>query len=90
MLCQRTNDARQYNNPTSDDIGGLVVGDIGDYRSERDIIIETWSNTLQRISKLHPKFMALQYPLLFPFGEDGHISRKHQRMPMRAFYAMLV
>uniref|UniRef100_A0A6N2LWX4 Helitron helicase-like domain-containing protein n=1 Tax=Salix viminalis TaxID=40686 RepID=A0A6N2LWX4_SALVM len=102
LLCQRTNDTRQYNDPTSNDIGGLIVGDIGDYWSERDIIIETWSNTLQRNSKLHPKFMALQYPLLFPFGEDGyqtnisfanhdgHISRKHQRVPMRAFYAYLI
>ena len=32
LLCQRTNDTRQYNDPTSDDIGGLIVGDIGDYR----------------------------------------------------------
>ncbi|XP_073265278.1 uncharacterized protein [Populus alba] len=29
------------------------------------------SGTLQRISKLHPKFMSLHYPLLFPYGEDG-------------------
>uniref|UniRef100_A0A6N2LTF1 ATP-dependent DNA helicase n=1 Tax=Salix viminalis TaxID=40686 RepID=A0A6N2LTF1_SALVM len=70
LLGQRTTDSKQYNDPTSDDIGGLIVGDIGDYRSERDIIIESSSCGLQRISKLHPKFMALQYPLLFPFGED--------------------
>ena len=90
LLSKRTNDTEQYNDATSNDIGGLIVGDIGDYRSERDIIIESCSSTLQRISKLHPKFMALQYPLLFPFGEDGyrtnigfanhgnHISGKHQ------------
>uniref|UniRef100_A0A6N2M8F2 Helitron helicase-like domain-containing protein n=1 Tax=Salix viminalis TaxID=40686 RepID=A0A6N2M8F2_SALVM len=72
LLCQRANDTSQYNDPTSDEIGGLIVGDIGDFHSERDIIIESWSNTLQRISKLHPKFMALQYPLLFPFSEDGY------------------
>uniref|UniRef100_A0A6N2MX73 Uncharacterized protein n=1 Tax=Salix viminalis TaxID=40686 RepID=A0A6N2MX73_SALVM len=41
LLCQRTNDSREYSNPTSDDIGGLIVGDIGAYRSERDIIIES-------------------------------------------------
>uniref|UniRef100_A0A6N2NAH5 ATP-dependent DNA helicase n=1 Tax=Salix viminalis TaxID=40686 RepID=A0A6N2NAH5_SALVM len=102
LLCQRTNDSREYSNPTSDDIGGLIVGDIGAYRSERDIIIESFSNTLQRISKLHPKFMALQYPLLFPFGEDGYrtnisftdnhsnISGKRQRVPMRGFYAYVI
>uniref|UniRef100_A0A2K1ZIH9 Uncharacterized protein n=1 Tax=Populus trichocarpa TaxID=3694 RepID=A0A2K1ZIH9_POPTR len=72
LLGQRTHDSRQYNDPSSDDIGGLIVGDIGDYRSKRDIVIESSSGTLQRISKLHPKFMSLQYPLLFPFGEDGY------------------
>jgi hypothetical protein len=25
----------------------------------------------QRISNIHPKFMSLQYPLLFPYEEDG-------------------
>jgi hypothetical protein len=29
-----------------DDTGGLIVGDIGDYRLEWDIIIESWSGTL--------------------------------------------
>uniref|UniRef100_A0A6N2MZH6 Helitron helicase-like domain-containing protein n=1 Tax=Salix viminalis TaxID=40686 RepID=A0A6N2MZH6_SALVM len=72
LLCQRANDTNQYNDPTSDEIGGLIVGDIGDCQLVQDIIIESWSNTLQRISKLHPKFMALQYPLLFSFGEDGY------------------
>uniref|UniRef100_A0A6N2M3C9 Helitron helicase-like domain-containing protein n=1 Tax=Salix viminalis TaxID=40686 RepID=A0A6N2M3C9_SALVM len=101
-LQMRTTDSKQYADPASDDIGGLIVGDIGDCRSERDIIIESTSCHLQRISKLHPKFMALQYPLLFPFGEDGyrtniwfanhdnHISGKRQRVPMRAFYAYVI
>jgi hypothetical protein len=26
----------------------------------------------QRISEIHPKFMYLQYPLLYPYGEDGY------------------
>ena len=102
LLGQRTHDSRQYNDPSSDDIGGLIVGDIGDYRSERDIVIESSSRTLQRISKLHPKFMSLQYPLLFPFGEDGYrtnisfanhdnqVPRRRQNVPMRAFYAYLI
>ncbi|KAI9383363.1 hypothetical protein POPTR_013G071501v4 [Populus trichocarpa] len=71
LIGKRDNDSRQYDDPSLNDIGGLVVGDIGHSRSDRDIIIESSSGTLQRISKLHPKFMALHYPLLFPYGEDG-------------------
>ncbi|KAK9286855.1 hypothetical protein L1049_015261 [Liquidambar formosana] len=26
---------------------------------------------LQRISEIHPSYMPLEYPLLFPYGEDG-------------------
>ncbi|KAL9379457.1 hypothetical protein Peur_027939 [Populus x canadensis] len=71
LIGKRDNDSRQYDDPSLNDIGGLVVGEIGHSRSDRDIIIESSSGTLQRISKLHPKFMALHYPLLFPYGEDG-------------------
>jgi len=34
LLGQRTHDSKQYNDPLLDDIGGLIVGDIGDYRLE--------------------------------------------------------
>jgi hypothetical protein len=37
----------------------------------RDIIVEFKDMGLQRISDIHPRLMSLQYPLLFPFGEDG-------------------
>ena len=59
LLGKRDHDSHQYDDPTSNDIGGLVVGDIGDFFSERDIIIECFLGSLKRISKLHPKFMAL-------------------------------
>ncbi|GJW05986.1 hypothetical protein Tco_1568409 [Tanacetum coccineum] len=32
---------------------------------------------LKRISELHLSYMALQYPLLFPYGEDGF----HEKIP---------
>nr|XP_028945292.1 uncharacterized protein LOC103408064 [Malus domestica] len=67
-----SNHDAQYNLPTCDGIGGLIVGDIGQFHTERDIIIEHRATGLQRITKLHPKYMALQYPLLFPYGEDGY------------------
>jgi hypothetical protein len=38
---------------------------------KRDIIIETRNKDLKQISSLHPAYMPLQYPLLFPYGEHG-------------------
>jgi hypothetical protein len=32
LLGKRNHDSRQYDDPTSNDIGGLVVGDIGDFQ----------------------------------------------------------
>ena len=49
----------------------LIVGDLTDTNGERGIIVETQSDELQRISDLRLSFMVMQYPILFPFGEDG-------------------
>ncbi|KAK2430307.1 hypothetical protein QL285_028654 [Trifolium repens] len=57
--------------PTTTEIAGLIVGDLGQSNGRRDIVIEHKSEGLQRIKEFHPKFMAMQYPLLFPYGEDG-------------------
>ncbi|MCH81881.1 helicase-like protein, partial [Trifolium medium] len=40
--------------------------------SDRDVIVETRSGLLQRISTFEPAYWPLQYPLLFPRGEDGY------------------
>ncbi|XP_048442136.1 uncharacterized protein LOC103940193 isoform X3 [Pyrus x bretschneideri] len=99
LLGRQLNDSKQYEQPTTDEIGGLIVGDIGLYDSNRDIIIESNSHELKRVTKLNPKFMSLQYPILFPYGEDGYRpdlkwnenykgkKTKRQRIPMRAFIA---
>ena len=98
LIGRRSTDSNQYDLPTSTDIGALIVEDIGEYEFGRDIIIENRSKTLQRITKLHPSYMSLQYPLLFPYGEDGYridlrdtsnsTNRKisTNRISMRTFY----
>ncbi|WVZ58176.1 hypothetical protein U9M48_008472, partial [Paspalum notatum var. saurae] len=55
--------------PTTDQLAMLVVGDFTLGTFKRDIVIEARSGLLQQISSLHPAYMALQYPLLFPYGE---------------------
>ncbi|XP_040362335.1 uncharacterized protein LOC112166811 isoform X2 [Rosa chinensis] len=99
ILNRQPTDSKQYETPTSEEIGGLIVGEIGQYNANKDLIIESKSGCLQRISKIHPKYMSLQYPILFPYGEDGYkpnllieqipgnSKKKRQRISMRAYIA---
>ena len=99
LIGRRQGDSTQYDLPSSSDIGGLIVGDFGLYDNGRDIIIHSQTGELQRINKLHPSYMALQYPLLFPYGEDGYRidikwnpnftgkQPRRNRISMRSFYA---
>uniref|UniRef100_A0A0R0HCZ1 ATP-dependent DNA helicase n=1 Tax=Glycine max TaxID=3847 RepID=A0A0R0HCZ1_SOYBN len=80
------------------DVAALIVGDF-DPDSRRDIIVETQNGELQRIHELHSSYLGLQYPLLFPYGEDGYRpdilhrctpssrKRKRNRLTMREWFA---
>jgi hypothetical protein len=61
----------QYSLPTTDQLAMLIVRDFSLDTFKHDIIIETQNRELKQISALHPAFMPLQYPLLFPYGERG-------------------
>nr|GEX85623.1 ATP-dependent DNA helicase PIF1-like [Tanacetum cinerariifolium] len=65
----RTN-ARQYNGPTVSEVAALITNDFGDGIPTRDIIVNKQDSRTKRISEMHPSNMALQYPLLFPYGGD--------------------
>ncbi|GKD11291.1 helicase [Tanacetum coccineum] len=71
LISERTN-LRQYNAPTVAKVAALITNDFGDGAPTRDIIKTNKDSGLQRILELHPSYMALQYPLLFPYGEDGY------------------
>ncbi|KAL7137773.1 hypothetical protein ABFS83_10G115500 [Erythranthe nasuta] len=95
-------DGRTYNLPNASEIAGLIVGDFDTQEGVRNIVVETRSNKLQRISELHPLYLPLQYPLLFPYGEDGYRddislressfadNRKQRKVSMREFFAYLI
>ncbi|CAH1415051.1 unnamed protein product [Lactuca virosa] len=72
LIGRRKQDGRTYNLPTASEVAALIVGDIGDAIDNRDIIVTTKSGSLQRINELHPAYLGLQYPLLFPYGDDGY------------------
>ncbi|XP_045821889.1 uncharacterized protein LOC123914761 [Trifolium pratense] len=96
----RQYDPRIYNVPHLDEVAALIVGDIGDEEDGRDIIVPKCGGFLQRIHETHPKYLPLQYPLLFPFGEDQYqeniplnllttscSEKKLVRVSLRAFIA---
>ncbi|XP_017225164.2 uncharacterized protein LOC108201383 [Daucus carota subsp. sativus] len=87
---RRTSDGRFHNSQSEEDyeienihavnafeFAGLAVDN--DFANKRDIVVHSKTLGLQHISELHPCYMSLQYPLLFPFGEDGYrIGIKHR------------
>ncbi|XP_025608030.1 uncharacterized protein [Arachis hypogaea] len=100
LIRRREKDGRRYNLPTASEVAALVVGDIDDSLLDRDIILETKSKQLKKIDVIHPLYLALQYPLIFPYGEDGYRtgilaasrynvdgSKKRNTISMREFFA---
>ncbi|KAJ1288125.1 hypothetical protein BS78_02G065900 [Paspalum vaginatum] len=94
LLGERSRDGRRYNLPTTSEVAAIILGQQTDEASERDIIVEHKDKQLQRISELHPSFMSMQYPLLFPYGEDGFraeipYEQKKGRAGKRKYVTML-
>ena len=97
-LVNQKHRGRQYDLPAVGEIGGLLVGDFTADSAGKDLVLEYKSSKMQRISDLHPLYMSLQYPLLFPYGEyryderipyqtTEHSKIKRECMTMREYYA---
>ncbi|ESR45401.1 hypothetical protein CICLE_v10003309mg, partial [Citrus x clementina] len=97
LLSSRTRDGRRYNIPIVSEVAGLIVGDFSEANFQRDVTIEHRTKGLRRITDLHPSFMPMTYPLIYPYGEDGYrpdISLrditdspfKRQKLTMRQYY----
>ncbi|MCH82301.1 helicase-like protein, partial [Trifolium medium] len=70
LIHDRKTDGRIYNQPTVSEVAALIVGDV-DAGDTRDIIIQQKGGQLARINEFHPTYLGYQYPLIFPYGEDG-------------------
>nr|GEX81184.1 uncharacterized protein [Tanacetum cinerariifolium] len=102
LIGRRQSDGREYNLPTASEVSALIIGDIAQSLDERDIIIETKLGNMQHINVLHPSFLSLQYPLLFPYGEDNYRTdilhrgvidlntKKHVMLTMMEYMAYLI
>nr|GEY80828.1 DNA helicase [Tanacetum cinerariifolium] len=78
---------------------GAIVYETGpESDMDYDIVLEERSGYPQRLNKLHPSYMALQFPLLFIYGEDGYSkelkmvgvtgsSSEQKRVSMKAYYS---
>ena len=88
--------ARRFNAPEVNEVAMILAGE---QCGKRDIIIKFRDNKVQRIYDTHRSYDALQYPLLFPGGQDGYHfgipqSRENSRktvscMDFYAFYLMI-
>ncbi|GJY46559.1 ATP-dependent DNA helicase PIF1, partial [Tanacetum coccineum] len=61
-------------------VAAIIINAFGDAHPTRDILVDKKDTGPQRVSELHPSYMALQYPLLFPYGEDNF----HEKIPYHA------
>src|SRR5271163_1903733 len=64
-------DHRRYNRPTASEVAIIMSETDEEQVDRRDIILETRSRHLKRISELHSAYCALRYPLLFPNDQQG-------------------
>ncbi|XP_071714847.1 uncharacterized protein [Rutidosis leptorrhynchoides] len=99
LIGSRAQDGRTYNLPTANEVAAIIIGDIDGSCDKRDIVLDHRRKGLRRISELHPSYLALQYPLLFPYAQDGYrvdILHKgveiedatgHARLTLREFFA---
>ncbi|KAM0840853.1 hypothetical protein ACQ4PT_059380 [Festuca glaucescens] len=71
LIAPKKGDGPQFSLPSTNELAALVVGDFTPESSCRDIVIQDTADRLQQVSFLHPAFMSLQYPLLFPYAERG-------------------
>lgn len=72
IISSRDKDGRTYDTPTASEVAALIPGDFNMEMDKRDIVLqEKQTGYLKRISEIHPSYLALQYPLIFTYGEDG-------------------
>ncbi|KAL8477792.1 hypothetical protein ACS0TY_029913 [Phlomoides rotata] len=101
LIERRAGDGRTHNLPTTSEVAALIPGDIDKDMQKRNVVLQLRDGFLQRISELHPNYIPLQYPLLFPYGEDGYrlgivhndaesTSRRRTQLSMREFFAFRI
>ncbi|GKF54963.1 hypothetical protein Tco_0165303, partial [Tanacetum coccineum] len=76
LLSERTS-IGQYKALKISKVATLITNDFGDGIPSRDIVVDSKDGGPKRILELHPSYVDLQYPLLFPYRKDGF----HEKIP---------
>ncbi|XP_035837147.1 uncharacterized protein LOC110892742 [Helianthus annuus] len=86
---------KNYEMPSTRTLGAIIC-DNDPLATDYDIVIHSKDGNPRRVSKLHSSYMPLQYPLLFPFAEQGwspdlrlsgRTLSEDQNLTMNMFYA---
>ncbi|GJW68988.1 hypothetical protein Tco_0123412 [Tanacetum coccineum] len=64
--------AREYELHIGDMLGAIVYDGGPEDDMDYDIVLEERSGHPQRVHKLHPSYMSLQFSFLFLYGQDGY------------------
>ncbi|PWA44860.1 hypothetical protein CTI12_AA523740 [Artemisia annua] len=62
----------QYELRTANSIGAIVYEVGPETMTDYDVVIQRHSGEPESVNKLHPVYMALQFPLLFIYDEEGY------------------
>lgn len=61
------------------EIASIIVGDFSAKEYKFGVLVHDKDHGMHQVFSLHPSYMALQYPLLFPYGERGfHLGIKYR------------
>nr|GFA74748.1 DNA helicase [Tanacetum cinerariifolium] len=93
--------AREFELPIGDTLDAIVYESGPDTDMDYDIVIEERIGQPQRVNKLHPSYMALQFPPLFIYGKHGYSkemkmvsvpgasSSENRWLTMKAYYSYM-
>jgi hypothetical protein len=58
--------------PAASELAALLIDGLTTETHTLDIVVQTRAGDCKHIHPIHPSLMALQYPLLFPYGDVGY------------------
>lgn len=79
LLSSKAESGRPNHIIQSNEVAALIVGDVEETDGYKDIVVQTKDHFLKRIEETFVHYMQLQYPLLFPYGDDGF----HIKIPLQ-------